>query len=258
MTHALITGASKGIGKAIAEELAKRGYHVLLVARSEDLLKDEAKRLAETYSINTDYYATDLSSTEAAENIYDWCRNKNYEINILVNNAGYGLSGSMEKYTVGDNINMMQLNMVTPVSLCRLFLPMLRQQNQSFILNIASSAAYQAVPWLTVYSATKSFILSFSRGLKQELRGSSVSITCICPGATDTNFANRANIGPRGLKAAEKFNMTAESVAEIAINAMLKRKTEVITGFVNKLGAFMAWLLPKSLVEKTAMKIYEP
>jgi len=257
MTYTLITGASKGIGKAIAEEFAKRKHNLLLVARSEMMLKDEAQRLSDQYKIVTDYLAIDLSSPQAAEKIYNWCTSKNYMIDVLVNNAGYGLSGSLEKYTVAENINMMQVNMITPVQLCQLFLPMLRLQQKSYILNIASSAAYQAVPYLSIYAATKVFILNFSRGLRKELRNGPVSITCISPGATDTDFVIRAKIGEKGLKAANKLNMSPERVAAIAVNAMFTGKAEVITGLINKLGAFMVWLLPKGLVERTAMKIYE-
>jgi short-subunit dehydrogenase len=158
---------------------------------------------------------------------------------------------------VADHLNMMQLNMSALVSLTRLFLPDLRKSSRSYILNIASSAAYQAVPKLSLYAATKVFVLAFSRGLHQELKGSPVSVTVVSPGATDTDFPSRAQLGEKGLKAAAKFNMRPEVVASLAVKAMLAGKTEVITGLLNKLGAAMAWLLPKGVVEKTAMKIYE-
>lgn len=257
MEYALITGASKGIGKAIATDLAARGFNVLLVARSEELLQQEAARITALYPVKADWLALDLSTAEAAQNVYDWCRAKGYTVQALVNNAGYGLSGPFEKYSAEQYVNMMTLNMSTLVSLTRLFLPDLRNQSRSYILNIASSAAYQAVPGLSIYAATKAFVLMFSRGLRQELHKSSVSVTCVCPGATDTEFPNRAQVGPKGLKAAEKLNMSPEAVATLATRAMLSRKAEVITGFVNKIGATLAWLLPKNLVERTAGKIYE-
>ncbi len=257
MPYALITGASKGIGKAIAEELAKRKYNLLLIARSNDLLEKIAKDISGAYKVDVDFFAIDLSSADAAKKIFEWCNEKKYNIDILVNNAGYGLSGLFEKYTPEENTNMMQLNMLAPVQLCQYFLPMLKQHKKSFILNIASSAAYQAVPYLSVYAATKSFILSYSRGLRQELKNTSVSVTAISPGSTDTDFVVRAQIGEKGLKTASKVNMSAEAVAAIAVKSMFAGKAEVITGFINKLGAFMVWLMPKGLVEKTAMKIYE-
>jgi short-subunit dehydrogenase len=257
MEYALITGASKGIGKAIATDLAARGFNVLLVARSEELLQQEANRITASYPVKADWLSLDLSTPEAAQNVYDWCRAKGYTVQALVNNAGYGLSGPFEKYSVSEHVNMMTLNMTTLVAMTRLFLPDLRAQPQSYILNIASSAAYQAVPGLSTYAATKAFVLFFSRGLRQELHKTSVSVTCVCPGATDTDFPTRAQVGPKGLKAAGKLNMSPETVALLATRAMLSRKAEVITGFVNKLGATLAWLLPKNLVENIAGKIYE-
>lgn len=257
MEYALITGASKGIGRAIAEELAMRGFNILLVARSGELLQQVAGQITARYTVQTDWLALDLSLAEAPQSVYEWCRAKGYEVNILVNNAGYGLSGPFEKYSLEEHLNMMQLNMSTVVSLTRLFLPDLHLRSRAYILNVASSAAYQAVPKLSLYAATKAFVLAFSRGLHQELQGSPISVTCVSPGATDTDFPNRAQLGAKGMKAAEKFNMTPAAVAGTAVKGMLAGRAEVITGFVNKLGAAMAWLLPKTLVERTAMKIYE-
>jgi short-subunit dehydrogenase len=257
MEYALITGASKGIGRAIARELASRGYNLLLVARSEDLLQQLATELTSRNGVAVDSLALDLSLSEASQNVYDWCRARNYDVSILVNNAGYGLSGPFEKYSLQEHLNMMQLNMSTLVGMTRLFLPDLHRRPKACILNIASSAAYQAVPNLTLYAATKAFVLAFSRGLHQELHKSTVSVTCVSPGATDTDFPSRAQLGEKGMKAAEKFNMSAETVAALAVKGMLAGKPEVITGFINKLGAAMAWLLPKTMVERTAMKIYE-
>lgn len=257
MEYALITGASKGIGRAIARELASRGYSLLLVARSEDLLAALAAELTSRNRITVDYLALDLSLPEAPQNVCDWCRAKGYNVSILVNNAGYGLSGPFEKYSLQEHLNMMQLNMSTLVGITRLFLHDLHQRPKAYILNVASSAAYQAVPNLTLYAATKAFVLAFSRGLHQELHKTGISVTCVSPGATDTDFPNRAQLGAKGMKAAEKVNMTPEAVAALAVKGMLAGKAEIITGFINKLGAAMAWLLPKTMVERTAMKIYE-
>ncbi|MHA4811112.1 SDR family NAD(P)-dependent oxidoreductase [Flavitalea flava] len=257
MDYALITGASKGIGKAIAEELGARGFNILLVARSGDLLQQVTGEITSRYRIKADFLALDLSAADAGQRVFDWCKDKQYSVRVLVNNAGYGLSGPFEKYPLSDHLNMMQLNMTTLVSLTRLFLPELSKGPKGYIMNIASSAAYQAVPKLSLYAATKSFVLAFSRGLHQELHGGPVSVTCVSPGSTDTDFPSRAQIGEKGLKAARKLNMTPSAVASIAVKAMLAGRAEVITGFVNKLGAAMAWLLPKTLVERTAMKIYD-
>ena len=257
MTYALITGASKGIGKAMALELASKNHQLLLVARSADLLKLTADEITSQYNVKVDYLATDLSSSNGAQVVYDWCISKNYTVDILINNAGYGLSGWFEKYSLEENLNMMQVNMTTCVALCQLFLPMLKTQKQAHILNVASSAAYQAVPGLSLYAATKVFMLSFSRGLQHELKDSSVSVSCICPGPTDTDFAMRAKVGPTALKAADKVNMTPQKVAQIAIDGMFKHQVEIVPGVINKLNVFAAWLLPKFILEKVAMGLYK-
>ena len=256
-TYALITGASKGIGKAIAEELASKQINLLLVARSESLLAGLTEQLAKQYGIQAKYLASDLTAIGAAQQIWDWVQKEGLQVHILVNNAGYGLSGRFTDYTAQEHADMIQVNDRVPVELCSLFLPMLSKQSKGYILNIASSAAYQAVPGLGTYSASKAFILYFSRALHYELRNTNVSVTAVSPGGTATDFANRANVGKKAVRAGEKLNMTPEAVARLAVNAMYARKTEIITGFVNKLGAFFVWLLPKKLAEKTAASLYE-
>lgn len=257
MAYALITGASKGIGLAIAHELARRKFDLLLVARSADVLQRVSKQLAADRGVQTDFLAVDLAEAGAAQQVYDWCNGKKYAVQVLVNNAGYGLSGPFEKHSLAEHTDMMRVNMTALVELTYLFLPQLRQQSKAYILNIGSSAAYQAIPRLSLYAASKSFVLQFSRGLHQELKSSPVSVSCVCPGATDTNFVDRAQIGEKGRKAAEKVNMTPEAVAKQAVEALLAGKAELVTGLLNKAGKLMAWLLPKGLVEKTAGSIYE-
>lgn len=257
MSYALITGASKGIGRAIAVELARRRWNLLLVARSEGALQSLASELTAQSGVKADYLAIDLSEPDAPRRVVDWCTGKGYSVTALINNAGYGLSGPFERYSPAENANMMQVNMLALAQLCQLLLPQLRQQSRAYIMNIASSAAYQAVPGLSLYAATKAFVLSFSRGLRQELRPGPVSVTCICPGPTDTDFVVRAGAGPKALRAADKVNMTPEAVARIAVDSMLAGKAEVITGALNKVGAFFSWLLPKGLVEQATKGVYE-
>ncbi|MEZ0539612.1 SDR family NAD(P)-dependent oxidoreductase [Fibrella arboris] len=257
MSYALITGASRGIGLAIAAELARRNYNLLLVARSGDQLQQLARQLAADYRVSVDSLAVDLSDPAAPQQVVDWCMTNKYAVSVLVNNAGYGLSGQFEQYAVSDNLAMMQVNMTALVELTQRLLPELRRQPRGYVLNIASSTAYQALPGMSLYAATKVFVLNFSRGLHHELAGTSVSVTCISPGATDTGFNDRAQINQKAREAAKKITMTPEAVAKQAVVAMLAGKAEVITGGINKLGAFAAWLLPKGIVEKTAYKIYK-
>jgi uncharacterized protein len=255
--YALITGASKGIGKQIAVELAKKKFDLLLIARSASQLEDVAKEIKSKYDVKIDFLAEDLSVPDAAQSVLRWVEQKSYEISVLVNNAGYGSAGEFHSYTLEQNRDMMNLNMVTLSEMCQVFLPMLKRNSQAYIMNIASSTAYQAIPRMALYAATKVFVLNFSRALKYELKDSSVSVTCICPGATDTNFNDRAAIPEKARKAAEKVVMSPEEVAKISVDAMFAGKTEVIPGVVNKLGAFLAWLAPKALIEKVTAGIYE-
>ena len=257
MTYALITGASKGIGKGIAIELAKRNNNLLLIARGSDQLATLAEEIKRDYKVDCRFFAIDLATTDAADKVFTWCEENNFAINILVNNAGYGISGPFLNHSMDAYQDMMQVNMSTPLALILKIIPLLKQHPKAYILNIASAAAYQAVPGLTIYAATKSFVLSASRGIRYELRDTNISVTVVCPGATDTNFANRADItNEKAVKAAAKLNMKAEVVAEMAVKGMYAGKAELITGFINKIGAFLTVILPKSILEKGAGSIY--
>ena len=257
MSYALITGASKGIGKVIALELAAKGYPVAIVARSEDLLKQVAEEVRSTSKVDVKYLALDLSAPDAAKQVFEWTQQQNISVSILVNNAGYGLSGAFESYPLEQHVNMLQVNCTTLVQLTYLFLPQLKKQPQGYIMNIASSAAYQAVPYLSLYAGSKALVLQFTRGLRHELRRTNVSVTCISPGATDTEFNDRAKVGPKAMKAAKKIIMTPEQVGKVAVDSMFRKKAEVVVGLVNKLGGFLSWLLPKKMVETTTANLYE-
>jgi uncharacterized protein len=257
MAFAVITGASKGIGKAMAFELAAKGYDLALIARSEDLLRQAADEIKANFNIQVHFLALDLSSPTAAEHVYDWSKQNNFPVSVLINNAGYGLSGAFESYPLEQHVNMLQVNCTTLIQLTYLFLPQLKQQPNAYILNIASSAAYQAVPYLSLYAASKTLVLQFSRGLRHELRKTRVSVTCVSPGATDTEFNSRAQIGAKAMKAAEKVFMQPNQVAKVAIESMFSKRSEVVVGILNKLGSFLAWMLPKKLIESTTGKLYE-
>ena len=257
MPFALITGASKGIGKAMAFELAAKGYDLAIVARSGELLQQVKAEIEGKHKVKVEYLATDLSTSTAASTVFNWASQNNFDISVLVNNAGYGLSGAFESYPLEQHVNMLQVNCTTLVQLTYLFLPQLKKQTQAYILNISSSSAYQAVPYLSLYAGSKAMVLLFTRGLRHELRKTSVSITCISPGATDTEFNTRAQVGPKAMKAAKKVIMTPEQVGKIAIESMFKKKSEVVVGALNKIGGFLAWLLPKKVVETTTANLYE-
>ncbi len=256
MAFALVTGASGGIGLSMARELAQRKIDLLLVARSEDKLSAAKNELEEKYKIRVEFLSTDLSKPGGGTVVMDWITTNSFPVYILVNNAGYGIWGSVEKTPWAELGNMMQLNMVSLAELCHALLPELKKHPQSYILNVASTAAYQAVPTLATYAGSKSFVVLFTRGLRKELKDSTVSVTCLSPGATSTSFIDRAGMGVLKERA-EKFSMSADQVAKIAIKGMFNRRSEVITGFINWLSVQFTYLLPKSIIENIAAGLYK-
>ncbi|GAB3728992.1 SDR family oxidoreductase [Hymenobacter agri] len=255
--YALVTGASRGIGRAIALQLAQRGYDLLLVARSEDQLTALAQEIGAKYQHQAKILATDLAAPDAAATVAAWATQQTSQLAVLVNNAGYGLWGRFEQLSLAEQQNMLQLNMHLPVALTHALLPALRQVPKAYILNVASTAAYQAVPSLTLYAASKAFLLSFSRGLRYELKDSNIAVSCLSPGATTTSFADRAGMGAELQATANKVSMTAEAVAETAVNGLLAGEAEIIPGVLNKVSAGLTSVVPKGLVEKIAAGIYE-
>ena len=256
MPFALVTGASGGIGWALARELASRKHDLLLVARSEDLLKKNCEEARQHFDVKADSMAIDLSVPGAILKVYSWIESKGYSIDILINNAGFGSWGTLKDIPQNKLSEMMQLNMVTVADLCKIFLPQLEKHSKAFILNVSSTAAYQAVPTLSTYAATKAFVLLFTRGLKWELKETNISVSCLCPGPTSTGFIDRANLGMIKERA-EKFSMTPEKVALIAIDGMFAGKAEIIPGFTNWLSAKLAEIAPKGLTERIAMNLYK-
>jgi short-subunit dehydrogenase len=176
---------------------------------------------------------------------------------VLVNNAGYGLWGRFEKLDLSEQLNMLQLNLTLPVQLTYALLPQLRQAPRAYVLNVASTAAYQAVPSLTVYAASKAFLLSFSRGLRYELKDTNVSVTCLSPGATTTDFTSRAGMGTELQAVANKVSMTPTAVAAAGLQALFAGEAELIPGILNKVSAGLTSVVPKGIVEKIAAGIYE-
>ena len=254
--YALITGASKGIGKSIALSLARSGYHLLLVARSESDLQLLSESIAEEYKVKVYYLPVDLSASTAPFEIANWCHSKTTDLSILINNAGYGLWGNFEELKIQEQLNMLKLNIDAVVELNYHLIPVLKKQKQAYILNVSSTAAYQAVPTLALYAASKSFILSYSRALRYELKDSPVSVSCLCPGPTATGFSSRAGMDALA-ELAKKFNMTPENVAETGLKAMFKKRAEIVPGFLNKVSVFGAELLPKSLIERITAGLYK-
>jgi len=229
---------------------------LLLVARSEDKLMSAKKELEGTYKITVEFLSLDLSLPGSASAVNNWVMKNSFDVNVLINNAGYGVWGNFEEVPMASQSNLMQLNMITLAELCHVMLPELKKHPKSYVLNVASTAAYQAVPTLTVYAASKSFVVLFTRGLRKELRSSNVSVTCLSPGATSTNFVDRA--GMDALKErAEKFSMSPDVVARAAVRGMFNSRAEVIPGWMNWISVQLTYLLPKSLIENIAAGLYK-
>jgi short-subunit dehydrogenase len=254
--YALVTGASKGIGREIALRLAEMGYPLLLVARDETALSELAGLIKNTCNVEASFLSADLAEAGATEKVFSWATTGGYHLQILVNNAGYGLWGNFERLNLAHQMNMISLNINALVELTYLFLPALKQEQQAYILNVSSTAAYQAVPTLSVYAATKAFVLQFSRGIAVELKNSPVSVSCLCPGATDTHFMDRA--GMDAIKhVAEKFNMPPAEVAKTAVEGMFRKEAEIIPGLTNKITSKLVAFIPKALTERIAANLYK-
>jgi short-subunit dehydrogenase len=255
MAYALVTGASKGIGRAIAFELALHGFDLLLAARSEALLLQTAEEIKGRYRVQVKTFPVDLSARNAAEKLAAWCSQHDISVNALVNNAGYGLWGLFENIPLAEEQNMMQLNMNAMVELSHFFIPLLKKHKPAYILNVSSTTAFQAVPAMSVYAASKAFVITFTRGLQYELRGSGIKVSCLIPGTTDTSFIDRARMEPLR-EIARKFEMKPEIVARAAVQGMLKGTLEIIPGFSNKASAVGTKFLPKRVAENIAASIY--
>jgi short-subunit dehydrogenase len=258
MKYALVTGAAKGIGKAIAEELARKDYNLLLVDIDADSLARTAAELNNGFAISVYTQTIDLSNPGAAVSILDWTRPFHDSLNIVVNNAGYGLNGAFEEIPIHEQLNIIDVNVRAQLLISHAFIPVLKKFNKAYLLNVGSTTCYQSVPYLSIYAASKAFVISFTRSLRYELRNSGVSVSCLSPGSTDTDFVNRARMGDRIRKVADRYNMTAREVAKIAVKGLFKEKAEIIPGFTNKLNAFLPKFFKKSFVEKIAGNIYEP
>jgi short-subunit dehydrogenase len=255
MSYALITGASKGIGKCTAECLARRNYDLLLVARSEDLLQDLATEWREKYRVQVQYLVKDLTQPTAAREITEWVRAGQWPLQVLVNNAGYGLWGYFRELSGESQHHMLQINMMTLFDLTYDLLPVLSDHTPAYILYVGSMAGLQAMPSLSGYSASKAFVNTFSRALHDELKPLGISVTVLTPGSVDTNFVAVSGMTHME-EMAKKTSMTPEAVAEAAVRAMFKKKKQVTPGFSNRLASFGVKHMPKGWIEQLVASMY--
>jgi uncharacterized protein len=258
MPYALVTGAAKGIGRAIAAELGKKGYKLLLLDIDKETLLKTAEAIRKSYEQTVYTLHQDLSQPDAIQKITEWSVPFHHELNVVVNNAGFGLNGAFEQLPIAEQINIIDVNVKAQLHIAYAFIPVLKKFNKSYLLNVGSTSSYQSVPYFSIYAASKAFVISFTRSLRYELRGSSISVSCLSPGSTDTDFVKRARMGEHVRRTAERFFMTPETVAKTAVKGLFKGKAEIIPGFTNKLNAFLPKFFPKSFVERIAGNIYQP
>src|SRR5436190_3610246 len=212
MNTTLITGASSGIGEAFARKLATQGHDLLLVARSEDKLIALCNELGLNHDVRAQYYVADLSQPDAPVRLLEATRERNLEINLLINNAGFGSMGEFAQLDLERELNMIDLNVRSLVALTHLFLQPMRERKSGSILNVASTAGFQAVPFMATYAATKAFVLSFSEALWEENRPYGIEVMALCPGVTETNFFAASRMQRPPVRTVE----TPEDVVETA------------------------------------------
>jgi short-subunit dehydrogenase len=248
---ALVTGASGGLGWEFAKLLAADRYDLVLVARSADRLERSAQELREKYAVNVRTIAADLATENAAQRIFEQVST----CDVLVNNAGFASNGRFDELPQDRIHEEMLLDVVTLTELTRAYLPGMRAKHSGRILNVASTAAFLPGPYMAVYYAAKAYVLSFSEALAEECRGSGVTVTCVCPGATATGFQDRANVGNTLLMRLPLAN--AASVAKAGYRGMLRGDAVVVPGFSNKLVAASPKFTPRRLLLWLSRKAIE-
>src|SRR3989338_4501146 len=252
---ALITGASGGIGYELAKLFAREGCHTVLVARNEQKLSEVAQELRQFSGASVSVMPKDLTLPQAPDELFAQLRREGLTVDVLVNNAGFGTHGPFAEADLSVQREMMQLNIVELTHLTRLLLPGMIAQRAGKILNVASTAAFQPGPLMAVYYASKAYVLSFSEALANELRGTGVTVTALCPGPTRTNFQQRAGIGDTPLMRARVAG--AASVARAGYRGLMAGTAVVIPGARNRLLVFAVKHLPRPLVIQAVRKIQE-
>ncbi len=244
----LITGASAGIGEALAQECAQMGRNLLLVARRRDRLEALRDELSQSHEINCEILVMDLSAPDSPEKLFQWCIEREFHISCLINNAGFGLCGTFPDLDLGRQLQMIDLNVRSLVELTHRFLGPMLAKGTGEILQNASVGGFQPGPGMNIYFATKAFVLHFTEALREEVRGKGIKVSCLCPGSTSTEFFEVANA--KTLKMTPSGSMSSEQVAKIGMQGLLNNKGIVIPGLHNKFAANIQRFLPRSLVTR--------
>lgn len=242
---ALITGASAGLGVEFARQLSATGHRLVLVARRQERLDELAKELGNSRAV-----ALDLSKAGAAAMLMADLAKAGEEVAVLVNNAGFGLVGRFASLDAARQRTMIDLNIGTLTDLCRAVAPGMIERKSGAILNVASTAAFQAGPGMAVYFATKAYVLSFTEALHEELKPHGIKVSALCPGPTRTEFGDVA--GFAGIKAVDRIAMNAAPVVKLGLEALDRNQAVMITGTLNKIGAASTRFIPRALLRKIA------
>jgi short-subunit dehydrogenase len=254
---ALVTGASAGIGIDLAECFAQDGYNLILAARTEPALREVADRLATTFHINATPIAADLGLIGGGRRLADEIAKNNLSVDVLVNNAGYGMAGAFNGSDAAGQLGMIDLNDRALVELTHIYWPAMLARGRGGVLNVASTAAFQPGPLMAIYYASKAFVLSFSEALWEEARGTGVKVSCLCPGPTVSKFRERAGTGKRRLSKTGA-PMPSMRVARMGYDAWQANQRVMITGLRNRLGASFARFMPRAMVLRTVRNLQSP
>ena len=258
MKTALVTGASSGIGEAFAKELAKKNYNLVLVARSQDKLEQLGTELSGKHQIVTEIITQDLTETSAGQKVYDRVLAKGITVDLLINNAGIGDYGAFGDRPLSKQMAIVQLNIAAVVELTGLFLPSMQQRKDGAIINVSSIAGYQPIPYMSVYAASKAFVLNFSEALWAENKDKGVNILVSCPGPTESEFYDRADFPDNATGINGTTVASAEKVVKETLQALDKKQSTVVAGgFANQIIVNLPRLVSRDLLVKVVGKQFK-
>jgi short-subunit dehydrogenase len=254
MKFTLITGASGGIGEAFARRLAGEKHNLVLVARSEEKLHQICDELMLQHRITAHYIALDLTEFESDKKLFEETERHGFEIEWLINNAGFGSMGDFAELELERELEMVSLNIMALVALAHRYLQKMRQRKSGAIINVSSTASFQAIPYMATYAATKAFVTSFSQALAEENRPHNITVTAVCPGPTETNFFAEANAVPFSAKGMQ----TPEEVVDKALKAVRSGKPLIVSGWSNYIGSVLGTIAPDGLVARVIGSYLRP
>ena len=254
---ALVTGASMGIGVDLAECFASDGYDLVLAARSEAALKEVAQRLAAKHGVRATAIAVDLAAPGGGEKLAAEIAARGLGIDVLVNNAGYGVAGAFDGSDRASQLGMIDLNDRALAELTHIYWPRMLASKRGGVLNVASTAAFQPGPLMAIYYASKAFVLSFSEALWKEAEGTGVNVSCLCPGPTTSHFRERAGTGKTRLSR-QGEPMSSAEVAQLGYRAWRENRRVIVTGARNAVLANLVPLLPRSIVLRIVHGLQSP